>query len=132
MSESNPSQLDAQEQAVHPEMQTVVQPAVAAPPPAYAGRARGAVNYTRAELMVLLRLMERIVPVNAREWRDVFRQHCIQFPGRTVDSLKRKFTLTHRKQAPTGDPDISPDVRLAKEVKDLIGNKACLGGGEDV
>ena len=81
------------------------------PPPAYAGWARGAVNYTYAELMGLLHLMERIVPVDARGWQDVCEQHCIQLPGRMVDSLKRKYTLTHCKKALTGDPDIPPELK---------------------
>ena len=39
---------------------------------------------------------------------------------------------THRKTAPTGDPKVPIEVALAKAVKAMIGNKACLGGGEDV
>ena len=37
----------------------------------------------------------------------------------------------HRKSAPTGSPNMPDDVRQAKKIKHLIGNKSQLGDGED-
>ena len=48
MSESDPSLCEAQDKAVPSEMQTVYQRTIATPQPTYAGRVRGAVNYSRA------------------------------------------------------------------------------------
>ena len=58
--------------------------------------------------------------------------HTARYPGRTIQSVRRKYTLTHRKKAPSGDPDQPEEIRLAKEIKNLIGDKALIGGGEEV
>ena len=49
---------------------------------------RPRINYTRAELMNLLRILERVVPVDSAEWQDVAEEHGTRFPSRDVDSLK--------------------------------------------
>ena len=40
--------------------------------------------------------------------------------------MRRKYTSTHRRKAPTGDPECPPDVREANLVKLAIGNKVEL------
>ena len=50
--------------------------------------------------------------------------HAKQWPGRDVDSLRRKYTTTHRRKAPTGQPSCDEEVIAAKRVKALIGDKA--------
>lgn len=50
-----------------------------------------------------------------------------EYPYRDEDSLKRKYNQLHRVEIPTGDPDMSKEVRLVKKVKYLIGERAVLG-----
>ena len=54
-------------------------------------------------------------------------QHSVLFPGRDVDSIRRKYHTLHRRGIPTGDPLCPADVKLAKKVKYDIGVKADLG-----
>ena len=84
------------------------------PPPAQTGRRPRGNKYRRDELMHLLQIMETVVPIGPTEWDEVLDQHCEVFPGRDVDSLRRKYTTLHRKKIPTGDPNMPPEVRLAK------------------
>ena len=46
----------------------------------------------------------------------------IEFLGRYVDSLRRKYTSIHREKVPTGDPNMPEEVRLAKKLKYMIGD----------
>ena len=96
------------------------------------GRVSGASNYTVVETMHLLSILEEIVPVDSDEWQKVTELHNARYPGRTLQSLRRKFTTIHRKEAPTGDPNIPEDILLAKEVHKLIGDKALIGGSEEI
>ena len=54
--------------------------------------------------------------------------YVVKFPGRNADSICWKYTSTHQKQVPTGDPNMPEDVRLAKKVKYTIRDQAQLGG----
>ena len=45
--------------------------------------------------MHLLQIMETVVPIGPTEWDEVLDQHCEVFPGRDVDSLRRKYTTQH-------------------------------------
>lgn len=93
---------------------------------------RPRINYTRTELMNLLRILERVVPVDSAEWQDVAEEHGASFPTRDVESLKKKFSQLHRRKAGTGNPNIPPEVQLAKEVHHLIGDKALIGTGDEI
>ena len=46
-------------------------------------------------------------------------EHGEEYPYRDKDSLKRKYMHLHRVEMPTGDPDMSEEVRLVKRVKTL-------------
>ena len=109
----------------HPPVPSVQVP----PPPVPAGRRPRGNKYRRDELMNLLTVMEAVVPIGPIEWDEVLDQHSTLFPGRDVDSLRRKYTTLHRKKIPTGDPNMPPEVRLAKRVKYAISDKAELGDG---
>ena len=100
MSDSRPPSPQQHEHFVQATVQPAIQQAIATAAPQFAqsGRARGTVNYSREELMSLLCLMERLVPVDTRVWEDLCEEHCVQYPGHTVDSLKRKYTSTYRKK----------------------------------
>ena len=98
----------------------------------FRGRVRGASNYTIAETMNFLRIMERVVPCDLEEWSTVLESHSVRYPGRTVESLRRKYMTLHRKKAPTGDPDVPEHIALAKTVFEAIGDKASIGRGDDI
>ena len=106
-----------------------VPPVQAPPTPVPAGHRPRGNKYRRDELMNLLTVMEAVVPIGPIEWDEVLDQHSTLFPGRDVDSLRRKYTTLHRKKIPTGDPNMPPEVRLAKRVKYAISDKAELGDG---
>ena len=74
--------------------------------------------------------MLRILPIGPDEWGYVTGEHTLVHPGRDIESSKRKYTIMHRKKSPTGDPNISEEVRLAKEVINKIGAKSSVARGD--
>ena len=101
------------------------------PPPAVKSQPVKRTMYRQCELMHMLEVMHGILPIGPQEWDMVVEAHTAQYPGRDVESLRRKYTSLHRKKIPTGDPNIPPEVRLAKRVKHLIGDKAEVCDGTD-
>ena len=91
----------------------------------------GKSNYTRDELLSLFAVMERILPIGTEEWEQVQMEHSQNYPGRDIESIRRKYNSLHRKQVPTGNPNIPPEILAAKRIKQKIGDKADVGGGED-
>jgi hypothetical protein len=88
-------------------------------------------NYSQAELMHFLGVMLNIMPIGGDDWEAVLEEHSIEYPGREVDSLRRKFSQLHRKKIPTGDPRCPEEVKLAKRVKYQISSRADIGDGEE-
>ena len=88
-------------------------------------------NYSREELMNFLGIMLQIMPIGGDDWEAVLEEHSILFPGREVESLRRKFSLLHRKKIPTGDPRCPEEVILAKRIKYQISSRADVGDGEE-
>ena len=95
------------------------------------GRRVGAGNYSKDEVMYLLTIMNDVLPIGQEEWDLVVTRHSVGFPGRDVDSVRRKYASLHRKSIPTGDPSMPEEVRLAKHVKYRIGDKANIGGDDE-
>ena len=81
----------------------------------------------------MLDLLQDKLPVGKEEWEEVQRIHCQRFPemDRNADSLKRKFSALYRKQIPTGDPHIPPDVQRAKRIRADMTDRIDLGDGDD-
>jgi hypothetical protein len=88
-------------------------------------------NFTMSESMNMLRIMNNILPIGGDDWLAVLAEHSLDFPGREVDSLRRKFSILHRKKVPTGDPRCPLDVKLAKRIKYEISSRADIGDGEE-
>lgn len=44
----------------------------------------------------------------------------------------KKFASIHRRKAPSGSPNIPPEVQLVKKFKKMIDDRALLGGGNEV
>ena len=109
---------------LHP-MRLRIATALASPTRSPRLRVRGN-KYFLPELLDFLEVMERILPIGPLEWETVADLHGKQWPGRDVDSLRRKYTSTHRRKAPTGSPDCPPEVIAAKRVKSAIADKAEL------
>ena len=86
-------------------------------------------KYFVVELLNFLGIMERVLPIGPDEWAKVLDEHSTSYPGRDVESLRRKYTNLHRKKVPTGDPNCPPEIALAKKVKYMIGDKAQIGDG---
>jgi hypothetical protein len=73
--------------------------------------------------------MHEHMPIGGDEWDLVLEQHSIPYPGREVDSLRRKFAQLHRVKTPTGDPRCPQEVKLAKCIKYIISSCADIGDG---
>ena len=80
---------------------------------------RGAKYYT-AKLVNLFKTMKEILPIEPDEWKKVVDLHLVEFPGRAVDSLRRKYTSIHQKKVTTRDPNMPEEVRSAKKIKYMI------------
>ena len=85
--------------------------------------------YRQPELLHLFGIMLDILPIGPNEWQRVVDLHGEQYSGRDKDSIVRKFTQLHRRKIPTGDPNMPPEIRLAKRIKYGIGDKAELADG---
>ena len=81
----------------------------------------------------MLTNLREILPIGSYEWKLVFQCHEeIWNTGRDKDSIIGKFLTLHRKPIPTtGNPSLTPVIKLAKEMKHLIGVKANFGDGEE-
>ena len=89
-------------------------------------------NYSHEEVMTMLELMEKILPIGTEEWEQVETGLRDKFPpGRDKNSITRKYHQLYRRKIPTGDPNMPPEVRLAKKVQRDIGIKACIGHADE-
>ena len=75
--------------------------------------------------------MHEHMPIGGDEWDIVLELHSATYPGREVESLRRKFAQLHRVrvQTPTGDPRCPPEVKLTKPIKYIISSRADIGDG---
>ena len=121
-------------------------PAPACPPPAAApapaaagwivqqrgGRTHGSTNHTMKETMCMLTILTDILPIGSYQWDQVV--HCHEknwSTGRDQQTIYRKWSFLYRKAIPTRNPNKTPAIKLAKEMKHLTGVKAACGDGED-
>ncbi len=88
-------------------------------------------GYTDIELQALLDIVEEVLPRSPNEWEEVSRRHVENYPGRTLDSIRRKFNALANHKKPTGDPHCPPTVRRAKRIFALIRERMDISDGED-
>ena len=81
-------------------------------------------NYSIAKLECLNECVAAVLPLSGAEWEMVSHSHCVYYPGRTWESLRKKFNEVARKSIPTGDPNCPPYVREAKRVRQQIIEKS--------
>ena len=74
-------------------------------------------GFTKAETTTLLKTIERVVPIDAEGWNEVHDAFNSKHTPRGVECLKRKFNKLANKTAPTGNPNMPEDVKLAKSIK---------------
>ena len=83
-------------------------------PPASTRRGKG---FTKAETTTLLKVIERILPIDVEGWTEVHDIFNSKHSPRGVEGLKWKFNKLTNKPVPTGNPNIPEDVKLAKSIK---------------
>jgi hypothetical protein len=90
-------------------------------------------NFSTTELETFLEFNEEHLPIGQMEWETVEQRHSLLYPEqqRTIESLKRKFRKLYNTKAPTGNPNIPPHIRKAKELKQKINDRAEVSDGED-
>jgi hypothetical protein len=93
------------------------------------GRPSLSKNYSADEVMNLLDTLKQVLPIGGDEWKLALEFHSYEFPGRDVESIRRKFSMLHRKKMGTGNPKCPTDVKQAKRIKQLIVNRADMGDG---
>ena len=88
-------------------------------------------GYTDAELEALLGIIEEVLPRSPNEWEAISRRHIENYPGRTQDSIRRKFNSLANHKKPAGDPNCPPTVRRAKRIFARIRKRMNISDGED-
>ena len=91
----------------------------------------GVGNFSKEETMHMLRIVERVLPIGSEGWKAVEAEHADEYPARCKNALMRKYATLYRKPIPTGDPNCPEEVKLAKRIKYMIGNKAAIGNAEE-
>jgi hypothetical protein len=74
----------------------------------------------------MLECAQEILPISRAEWDMVAARHAAFNPDldQTGDQLKQKFNKLVRTIVPTGNPNIPPAIREAKEIQELIIEKS--------
>jgi hypothetical protein len=84
-------------------------------------------KFTVSELESLAKTVEELVPISTTEWDRVQNQHntCCPKQQRTLESLKCKFQELARAKIKTGNPNMPPHIRVAKQAYYAIVKKTC-------
>lgn len=86
----------------------------------------GHTNYSPTEIMNMLDSIRDYLPISGLEWDPVAQCHMAFHPDkeRSSDQLKKKFNKLSKVKMGTGDPNMPPDIREAKEIRRLIIEKS--------
>jgi hypothetical protein len=90
-------------------------------------------TYTPQEQQCLLNIVRRIRAIVQDEWEAVTTEHLQTWPdcGRDYLSIRRKFNQLANRPNPTGDPHCPEEVREAKEILQLIKDRADIENFSD-
>ncbi|KAF7358365.1 hypothetical protein MVEN_00886500 [Mycena venus] len=93
------------------------------------GRPQGSSNYNKEYTKVILKIIEKVLPIGSKGWGVVtlrFNKYAVKNnrPERDVKSIETKYKQLLRKKKPTGDGDCPPDVKRAHRIEGLINQKA--------
>lgn len=89
----------------------------------------GSTRCTEEELQALMDHMEDVLPIGKHEWERLT-ERCNsdnRVPNnrhRGLDNLRKQHNNHAKKKAPTGDPDCPPMVHRAKQILELVRQKA--------
>jgi hypothetical protein len=74
-------------------------------------------KFTVGELESLAKTIEELVPISTTELEWVWNQHNTRYPQQqwTLESLKHKFQELARAKIKTGDQNMPPHIRVAKQ-----------------
>ena len=86
-------------------------------PPASMRHGKG---FTKAETTTLLKAIEQILPIDVEAWNEVHDVFNSKHSPYGVEGLKCKFNKLTNKPVPTGNPNMSEDIRLAKSIKSKL------------
>ena len=83
-------------------------------------------SYSPQEQQCLLDIVRNHLPIGQDDWEGVCADHLVSWPesGRDYLSVRRKFNQLANKNMPTGNPSCPPEVREAKDILELIKEKA--------
>ena len=79
-------------------------------------------HFSSAEKLHFLNIMHKILPLGQVVWETVMNMHnevCEHFT-RAVDTLKRQFTNPCGETPPAGDPNVSREVQVARNIKNTM------------
>ena len=88
-------------------------------------------NFGKEETMHMLRTMEKHLTIGSESLGSVMHDHEVEFPGQGRTALMRMHSTLHQKQPPTDDPDCPKEVKLAKRIECMAGNKAVVGNTKE-
>ena len=77
-------------------------------------------GFTKAETTTLFKTIEQILPIDVEAWNEVHDVFNSKHTPQGVEGLKRKFNKLANKPVPTGNPNMSEDVKLAKSIKSKL------------
>jgi hypothetical protein len=83
-------------------------------------------KYTTQEIMMLLEIVEKHVPMDGADWDVITEEFNTSYPrlARQKRNLRTKFLELAGKRVPTGDPNCPIEVKTVKRILELIKNKA--------
>ena len=98
------------------------------------GRKKGSKNLVIDEVMAMLTIINKIIPVGGWKWEYVSSQLygcqlCLtkQCKICTAKSCKDKFITLAFNNPPTGQASLSIPVKCKKEIKENVDNNECIG-----
>jgi hypothetical protein len=92
-------------------------------------------KFALSKIESLLKVVEAIIPIRNLDLDKILNEHASRYPTKdcTAKSLKHKFQELTRTKIPTGDPNMPPHIRKAKQIYYRIvqATDGSTGGSED-
>ena len=88
-------------------------------------------NYSQQEALDLLVLVRHVLLISFMEWENVLEDHNDLWPGRTIDSNRKKFQKLSKAHMGTGETDCPEEITEAKRLHVEIVKKAEFDTCED-
>jgi hypothetical protein len=95
----------------------------------------GGSKYSNKELTLLLDAIENTCPIGQIAWTSVkneFNSHVDEERERDEKSLRNRFAALYQTKVPTGNPNIPPIIKRAKEIQNKIEEKSEMVNAADM